>query len=58
MQKTDVRVNSICPGLIKTNMTRNMFDAALEKGKAGKIGQVNPMGRYGVAQGTCFVLSS
>jgi len=50
LQKTDIRVNSICPGLIETNMTRNMFDAAREKGKAGKIGQLNPMGRYGAAQ--------
>ncbi|KIJ67644.1 hypothetical protein HYDPIDRAFT_149447 [Hydnomerulius pinastri MD-312] len=50
LQKTDVRVNSICPGLIETNMTKNMFDFARQRGNGGKIGQLNPMGRYGVAQ--------
>jgi len=50
LQKTDVRVNSICPGLIETNMTKELFDGARERGKAGKIGQLNPMGRYGVVQ--------
>ncbi|KAF9222687.1 NAD(P)-binding protein [Gyrodon lividus] len=50
LQKTDIRVNSICPGLIETHMTKNMFDAARERGNSGKIGQLNPMGRYGVAQ--------
>ncbi|KIK98349.1 hypothetical protein PAXRUDRAFT_823955 [Paxillus rubicundulus Ve08.2h10] len=50
LQKTDVRVNSICPGLIETNMTKNVFDGARQRGSGGKIGQLNPMGRYGVAQ--------
>ncbi|KAF8135777.1 NAD(P)-binding protein [Boletus edulis] len=50
LQKTDVRVNSICPGLIETNMTMLLFDTARERGKANKIGQLNPMGRYGVPQ--------
>ncbi|KAH7888411.1 NAD(P)-binding protein [Phlebopus sp. FC_14] len=50
LQKTDIRVNSICPGLIETNMTKDMFDFARQRGNGGKIGQLNPMGRYGVAQ--------
>jgi len=50
LQKTDVRVNSICPGLIETNMTKQVFDSARQRGSASKIGQLNPMGRYGVAQ--------
>lgn len=51
LQKTDIRVNSICPGLIETNMTKFMFDSARQRGKESKIGQLNPMGRFGVAQG-------
>ena len=39
-------------------MTKEMFDGARERGKTGKIGQLNPTGRYGVAQGTYFVLAS
>lgn len=39
-------------------MTKDIFDAARERGNARKIGQLNPMGRYGVAQGTYFVLTS
>ncbi|KAJ8596610.1 NAD(P)-binding protein [Rhizopogon salebrosus TDB-379] len=50
LQKTDIRVNSICPGLIETNMTKFMFDSARQRGKESKIGQLNPMGRFGVAQ--------
>jgi NAD(P)-dependent dehydrogenase (short-subunit alcohol dehydrogenase family) len=50
LQKTDIRVNTICPGLIETNMTKDMFDFARQRGREGKIGQLNPMGRFGVAQ--------
>ncbi|OAX44119.1 NAD(P)-binding protein [Rhizopogon vinicolor AM-OR11-026] len=50
LQKTDIRVNAICPGLIETNMTKDMFDFARQRGKQSKIGQLNPMGRFGVAQ--------
>ncbi|KAG9316311.1 NAD(P)-binding protein [Chiua virens] len=50
LQKTDIRVNSICPGLIETGMTKSMFDAARERGNERKIGQLNAMGRYGVPQ--------
>ncbi|KAI6169439.1 hypothetical protein EDD17DRAFT_1518810 [Pisolithus thermaeus] len=50
LQKTDVRVNSICPGLIETSMTKDMFDFARQRGTGGKLGQLNPLGRYGVPQ--------
>jgi len=52
LQKTDIRVNSICPGLIETGMTGMTFDHARQRGTIGKVGQLNPMGRYGVAEGT------
>lgn len=50
LSHTNIRVNAVCPGLIETGMTKIVFDAAKDKGTAGKIGQLNPMGRYGVAE--------
>ncbi|EIM79166.1 sex determination protein tasselseed-2 [Stereum hirsutum FP-91666 SS1] len=50
LQRSDVRVNSICPGLIETGMTVGTFDYARSRGTGAKIGQLNPMGRYGVAE--------
>jgi NAD(P)-dependent dehydrogenase (short-subunit alcohol dehydrogenase family) len=44
---TGVRVNAICPGLIQTGMTKNIFDGAREAGKSHKIGQLNPLQRGG-----------
>lgn len=37
-------------------MTLLTFDAARSRGTGGKIGQLNPLGRYGVAEGA-YVLS-
>ena len=51
LQKTDIRVNTICPGLIDTAMTALLFEPARAKGAEGKIGQLNPLGRYGLPQG-------
>lgn len=51
LARTDIRVNSICPGLIETGMTIATFDYARTRGTAGKLGQLNPMGRYAVANG-------
>lgn len=45
---TGVRINAICPGLIETGMTRPIFERARERGTDGKIGQLNPLKRYGV----------
>jgi NAD(P)-dependent dehydrogenase (short-subunit alcohol dehydrogenase family) len=47
---TGVRVNAICPGLIETGMTREMFAAARERGTADKIGQLNPLQRAGTPE--------
>jgi hypothetical protein len=51
LQHTDVRVNALCPGLIETAMTAFVFDRARQNGTANKVGQINPLGRYGVPQG-------
>jgi NAD(P)-dependent dehydrogenase (short-subunit alcohol dehydrogenase family) len=52
LQRTDIRVNALCPGLIETAMTAPVFDQARQRGNADKIGQINPLGRYGVPEGT------
>jgi NAD(P)-dependent dehydrogenase (short-subunit alcohol dehydrogenase family) len=44
---TGVRVNAICPGLIETGMTRELFERARERGTQEKIGQLNPLQRPG-----------
>ncbi len=44
---TGIRVNAICPGLIETGMTKPMFDQARARGSEAKIGQLNPLTRYG-----------
>lgn len=44
---TGVRVNAICPGIIETGMTKPIFDHAKSRGTEGKIGQLNPLKRYG-----------
>ena len=58
---TGVRVNAICPGLIETGMTKPIFDHARAKGREHKIGQLNPLERYGVpdeiAQAALFLAS-
>ena len=45
---TGVRINAICPGLIETGMTQPLFDYARSTGKADKLGQFAPIGRYGL----------
>ncbi len=44
---TGVRINAICPGIIETGMTKPIFDHAKSRGTEGKIGQLNPLKRYG-----------
>ncbi len=46
---TGIRINAICPGLIETGMTQPIFDRARAHGSEAKIGQLNPLRRYGVA---------
>jgi NAD(P)-dependent dehydrogenase (short-subunit alcohol dehydrogenase family) len=45
---TGVRVNAIAPGLIETGMTKPIFDGARARGNEDKIGQLNPLTRYGI----------
>ena len=58
---TGVRINAVCPGLIETGMTRPMFERARERGTERKIGQLNPLQRYGlpneIAQAALFLAS-
>ncbi|MDO8703809.1 MAG: SDR family NAD(P)-dependent oxidoreductase [Sulfuricaulis sp.] len=42
-----VRVNAILPGLIETEGTQVLFDAARARGVESKIGRVNPLKRAG-----------
>ena len=47
---TGVRVNAICPGLIETDMTKPIFEAARERGTQDKIGQLNALQRAGAPE--------
>ncbi|MEJ1970359.1 MAG: SDR family NAD(P)-dependent oxidoreductase [Rhizomicrobium sp.] len=44
---TNVRINAICPGIIETGMTKPIFDYAKQRGTEDRIGQLNPLKRYG-----------
>ena len=46
---TGVRVNAVLPGLVETGMTAPMFEMARSRGREGKVGQLNPTRRAGVA---------
>jgi NAD(P)-dependent dehydrogenase (short-subunit alcohol dehydrogenase family) len=50
LARTGIRVNSICPGLIETGMTTDTFEYAKVRGNLGKVGQLNPLGRWAVAE--------
>ena len=58
---TGIRVNAICPGLIETGMTKPIYDMARDRGKADRIGELNPLGRGGepqeIAQAALFLAS-
>ncbi|WP_374414470.1 SDR family NAD(P)-dependent oxidoreductase [Novosphingobium colocasiae] len=56
-----IRVNAVCPGLIESGMTRDLYDKARAKGREGSIGKLNPLRRGGcpaeIAQAIAFLAS-
>jgi len=48
MWGSGVRVNAVCPGLIETGMTKPVFEYARARGSEDKLGQLNPLRRYGL----------
>ena len=52
---TNVRVNAICPGIIETGMTKPIFDHAEQRGTRDRIGQLNPLKRYGVPEEIAYM---
>lgn len=58
---TGVRVNAICPGLIETGMTKEVYDLARSSGQDKRLGELNPLMRGGtaeeIARATLFLAS-
>jgi NAD(P)-dependent dehydrogenase (short-subunit alcohol dehydrogenase family) len=56
-----IRVNAICPGLIETGMTSQIYDMARASGQEGRIGEINPLKRGGdpieIANAALFLAS-
>jgi NAD(P)-dependent dehydrogenase (short-subunit alcohol dehydrogenase family) len=56
-----VRVNTICPGLIETGMTKPIYEIARASGQEDRIGDLNPLRRGGepseIAQAALFLAS-
>lgn len=56
-----IRVNAVCPGLIESGMTRDLYEKARAKGREGSIGKLNPLKRGGhpteIAQAIAFLAS-
>lgn len=50
LSTSNVRVNSICPGLIETGMTQRAFEHAREVGKEDRLGRLNPLRRAGAPE--------
>lgn len=44
----NVRVNAVCPGLIESGMTQEVFDMARERGKESRLGYRCELRRYGI----------
>ena len=58
---SNVRVNSICPGLIETGMTEFVYERARAKGQQDRLGHLNPLKRGGhpseIANAALFLAS-
>lgn len=56
-----VRVNAICPGLIETGMTKEIYELARTSGQETRLGELNPLKRGGtpdeIAQAALFLAS-
>lgn len=56
-----IRVNAICPGLIETGMTKDLYDMARSAGQQDRIGELNPLKRGGepeeIARAALFLAS-
>ena len=56
-----IRVNAICPGLIETGMTKDIYDLARSRGQEDRIGELNPQRRGGepteIANAALFLAS-
>ncbi|MGD9046138.1 MAG: SDR family NAD(P)-dependent oxidoreductase [Desulfobacterales bacterium] len=52
----NIRVNSVCPGLIETGMTRPIFDHARERGKEDKLGSRCELRRFGRPEEVAHVI--
>jgi len=46
----NIRVNAICPGLIETGMTQDIYDRARAHDKEETLGQLNPLKRGGAPE--------
>ncbi|ALJ13591.1 SDR family NAD(P)-dependent oxidoreductase [Sphingopyxis macrogoltabida] len=58
---TGIRVNAVCPGLIETGMTHDVYQQARARGREEAIGQLNPLRRGGapdeIARAIAFLAS-
>lgn len=58
---TNIRVNAICPGLIETGMTQQIYELARASGRESRIGELNPLKRGGepieIARAALFLAS-
>lgn len=57
-----IRVNAVCPGLIETGMTSDLYANARSKGREDAIGKLNPLKRGGqpveIARAIAFLASA